>query len=303
MNKIIYTILSITLAILLTSCSVSNKTPLVLQSDFDLDDGAVASMIGVSLNVDKDLKVYNLTHNIPEYNIWEAGYRLYQTAKYWPKGTVFVSVVDPGVGTQRKSIVLKTENGYYFVSPDNGTLTLIAEKFGISEVREIDERVNRLKNSNDSYTFHGRDVYAYTGAKLASGTISYEKVGPKLTNQIVNIPYQKANILNDNTIVGIIPILDIQYGNVWTNIDQSLFNQLNPKIGDLFEVTIIYQNKLKFKEIVSYVNSFGAVSKGKPLLYLNSLLQVSLALNMDNFSEKYKINSGPDWEIEIKKLN
>ncbi len=89
--------------------------PLVLQSDFGTKDAAVASMKGVAVNVSPELDIYDLTHEIPAYNIWEASLRLAQTAEYWPKGTVFVSVVDPGVGTSRKSVVLKTKSGHYFV--------------------------------------------------------------------------------------------------------------------------------------------------------------------------------------------
>ncbi|GAA9319236.1 hypothetical protein BTM396_08420 [Helicobacter pylori] len=141
--------------------SVCASNALILQTDFSLKDGAVSAMKGVAFSVDSNLKIFDLTHEIPPYNIWEGAYRLYQTASYWPKGSVFVSVVDPGVGTKRKSVVLKTKNGQYFVSPDNGTLTLVAQTLGIDSVREIDEKANRLKGSEKSYTFHGRDVYAY----------------------------------------------------------------------------------------------------------------------------------------------
>ena len=160
---------------------------LVFQSDFGLKDGAVSAMKGVAVNVDKELKIYDLTHEIPAYSIWEASYRLYQTAEYWPSGTVFVSIVDPGVGTERLSVVLKTKSGHYFVTPDNGTLTLVSEKFGIDEIRQIDEAVNRRKNSEKSYTFHGRDVYAYTAARLASGDITFEQVGKKLPSKVETI--------------------------------------------------------------------------------------------------------------------
>src|SRR5580692_8866870 len=115
----------------------------VFQSDFGLKDGAVSAMKGVAMGVSSDLKLFDLTHEIPAYNIWEAAYRLQQTVPYWPAGTVFVSVVDPGVGTDRKSVVLKTTTGQFIVTPDNGTLTLIAESLGIAEIREIDETVNR----------------------------------------------------------------------------------------------------------------------------------------------------------------
>ena len=129
---------------------------LVFQSDFGLVDGAVAAMYGVALEVDKDLKIFNLTHDITPYNIWEASYRLYQSVEYWPKGTVFVSVVDPGVGSSRKSVVAKTSQGQFIVTPDNGTLTHIHKNIGIVSIREIDETRHRRQNTEFSYTFHGR---------------------------------------------------------------------------------------------------------------------------------------------------
>lgn len=156
------------------------RHPLVLQSDFGLVDGAVAAMVGVALGIDEQLQIYHLTHDITPYNIWEASYRLVQTVEYWPEGSVFVSVVDPGVGSSRKSVVAKTKLGQYIVTPDNGTLTHIAHNVGIVEVREISEVKHRRQNTENSYTFHGRDVYAFTGAKLASESISFEDVGEKL---------------------------------------------------------------------------------------------------------------------------
>ncbi len=197
--------------------------------------------------MDRTLPLYDLTHEIPAYNIWEASYRLYQTLQYWPKGTVFVSVVDPGVGTERKSVVLKTKSGHYIVSPDNGTLTLVAEHFGIDTVRQIDEKTNRLKGSEKSYTFHGRDVYAYTGARLASGAISYEQVGPKLPAEVVKIPYQPAVAEQDGTLKGTIPILDVQYGNVWTNIDDSLLTKAGINKGDNACIKISEGDALKYE--------------------------------------------------------
>ena len=114
------------------------KNALVLMTDFGTSDGAVSAMHGVAFGVDPTLQVSDLTHNIPDYDIWLGAYRLYQTANYWPKGSVFVSVIDPGVGTARKSVVLKTKEGRYFVGPDNGLFTLIAERDGVAELREID---------------------------------------------------------------------------------------------------------------------------------------------------------------------
>ncbi|UNP87917.1 S-adenosyl-l-methionine hydroxide adenosyltransferase family protein [Aeromonas encheleia] len=291
----------IALSLLLAGSCVFANEALVIQTDFGLKDGAVSAMKGVAFGVDRTLPLYDLTHEILAYNIWEASYRLYQTINYWPKGTVFVSVVDPGVGTARHSVVLKTKSGHYIVSPDNGTLTLVAEHFGIEAVRQIDEKRNRLKGSEKSYTFHGRDVYAYTGARLASGAISYEQVGPLLPAEVVRIPYQPAVAAADGSLKGTIPILDVQYGNVWTNIDETLLTKAGIDKGDLACFKISEGEALKYEGKAPYVSSFGDVPEGQPLVYLNSLLQVSVALNMDSFAARHQVQSGANWHISLKK--
>lgn len=281
----------------------ADKNALVLMTDFGTSDGAVSAMHGVAFGVDKTLQVSDLTHNIPDYDIWLGAYRLYQTANYWPQGSVFVSVIDPGVGTERKSVVLKTKEGRYFVGPDNGLFTLIAERDGVAELREIDEKVNRLAGSGESYTFHGRDVYAFVGARLASGAISFEQVGPVLPNEsVVKIPYQKA-VRNGNVIKGIVPVLDVKYGNVWTNIPKSLFDELKIGLHDQVQVRILHNGKLVNKVVAPFEHTFGGVAKGKPLVYLNSLLDVAVAISQGNYAAKHKIESGVDWEVEISKVS
>lgn len=287
------------LLMLTTTVSVFAQNKIVVfQSDFGLKDGAVSAMKGVATGVSPELKLYDLTHEIPAYNIWEAAYRLEQTVPYWPAGTVFVSVVDPGVGTARKSVVLKTKTGQFIVTPDNGTLTLISKSLGIDEVRQIDEAVNRRKDSQKSYTFHGRDVYAYTAARLAAGAITFEQVGPKLPNEVVTIPYQAA-VLDGKTLKGSIAILDVQYGNLWTNIGGDLFNQLQPQYGDIVHLIIFHNGKQVYKGDAPYYQTFGGVAKGKPLSYLNSLLQLSFALNQGSFASTYHIGSGSEWSVEV----
>ena len=274
--------------------------PLVLQSDFGIRDAAVASMKGVAVGVSRDLDIYDLTHEVPAFNIWEASLRLAQVAEYWPKGTVFVSVVDPGVGTARRSVVLKTRSGQYFVSPDNGSLTAVAEEFGVEAVREIDEAVNRLANSEEAYTFHGRDVYAYTGARLAAGVISFEEVGRELPAEVLLIPYQKATV-DEGRVYGNIEILDPQFGNIWTNIDRETFNALGLKPGDSATITILNDDTVVLTQTLPFFRTFGRVAVGKPLLYLNSLNKVSLAINQGNYSETFGIQSGASWSIRIEK--
>jgi S-adenosylmethionine hydrolase len=275
-------------------CTKERKI-LVFQSDFGLKDGAVAAMKGVACSVSNDLQIYDLTHEIAAYNIREAAYRLNQSASYWPSGTVFVSIVDPGVGSSRKSIVAKTKTGYYFVTPDNGTLTLIAESMGIEAVREIDETKNRLKGSGESYTFHGRDVYSYTGARLASGTITFEEVGNPLEGDIVKLPDLNATI-NGDEITGNIPVLDVQYGNVWTNIDKP-----GVKVGDSLLVSIYFNSEKKYESRIPFVNTFSAVPVGSELAYMNSLMKLSFAINQGNFAERYAVKSGGGWKVVVKK--
>src|SRR5277367_7175384 len=206
----------VTLGLVLLSALAQARTPLVLLTDFGTQDGAVSAMKGVAYGVSEDLLISDLSHENP--SIFVGAYRLYQAEQFWPEGTVFVAVVDPGVGTKRLSIVLKTRNGHYFVAPNNGLLSLVAERDGIEALRQIDERVNRRPGSEDSHTFHGRDVFAYTGARLAAGVISFEQVGASLPPEsLITLAYKKPR-RTDTRVSGIIPVLDVQYGNVWTNI-------------------------------------------------------------------------------------
>ena len=275
---------------------------LVLQSDFGLVDGAVSAMIGVALQESSDLVVHNLTHYITPYNIFEGSYRLFQTVEYWPEGTTFVSVVDPGVGSKRKSVVALTNKNQYIVTPDNGTLSFIKKHVGIKAVREISEVANRRANTEHSYTFHGRDVYAYTGAKLASGHISFEEVGPELSvEHIVEIPTVETEVGSD-FVKGAIDILDIRFGSLWTSVTREEFYTLLPEFGDRFEVTIYNNDMLVYQNQVTYGKSFADVRIGQPLLYINSLYRVGLAINQGSFAKAYNVGVGQNWHIEIRRI-
>jgi S-adenosylmethionine hydrolase len=273
---------------------------LVLQSDFGLDDGAVSAMYGVAKGVDRNLEIYDLTHGITPFQILEGSYRLYQTVRFWPEETVFVSVVDPGVGTDRKSVVVKTATGQFIVTPDNGTLTHIKQKYGIVAVREIDETINRLKGSEDSHTFHGRDVYAYTGARLASGVIDFEGVGPQLkVEDIFEIPIDEV-VVSEGHIEGTVEVLDIRFGHLWTNVSQEMLDQAGFKLGDAIDVLISFKGEKKFHNIAPYVRSFALVRPSEPLIYVNSMLMVAVGLNQVNMAAMYNLGTGPDWKITFR---
>lgn len=276
--------------------------PLVYQTDFGLGDGAVSAMYGVAYTVCPELAIFDLTHDIEPYDIWEASYRLIQTVSYWPAGSVFVSVVDPGVGSTRRSIVARTSSGQFVVTPDNGTLTHLKTMLGISEARIIDEAVNRLPNSGESYTFHGRDIYAYTGARLASGIISFEQVGPSVEPQsIIELPVIPAVPTGDGGVSGTIDVLDVRFGSLWTNISRELFSTLGIKHGGRAEISIENETRILYRNILVYAKSFADVYVGEPLIYVNSLDCMAVAINQGSFAKAYNIGTGTKWRITIRK--
>ena len=273
---------------------------LVFQTDFGLVDGAVSAMYGVAYSVHPQLNIHDLTHDITPYNIWEASYRLIQTIRYWPQGTVFVSVVDPGVGSDRKSVVVKTASGPYIVTPDNGTLTHVIRFDGIEKVREIDENVNRLPRSGESYTFHGRDVYAYTGARLASGIIDCAEVGPlRDADSLVRLPIIEPR-LDGHAVCGTIDVLDVRFGSLWTNIPRTLFLQTGIQYGDRVSITIENDTRCVYRNIILFARSFADVYVGEALAYVNSLDCVAVAINQGSFARAYNIGTGNSWRIRIE---
>ena len=277
------------------------KKPLVFQSDFGRVDGAVSAMYGVAYGVDAGLLISDLTHEITPYDIWEASYRLIQTVGYWPEGSVFVSVVDPGVGSARRSIAVRTKNGQYVITPDNGTLTHIKRMMGIAEARIIDETTNRLAGSGKSYTFHGRDIYAYTGARLASGVITFEQVGPEVDPDTVKeLPIVEATADTDS-VYGTIDVLDVRFGSLWTNIPRDLFEQLGVSHGGRVEISIKNDTRTVYKNILVYARSFADVFVGEPLVYVNSLDCMAVAINQGSFARAYNIGTGNAWKIRIRK--
>jgi len=275
---------------------------LVFQSDFGLVDGAVSAMHGVANLVDTGLKIYDLTHDIPPYSIWEASYRLYQTMEYWPAGTVFVSVVDPGVGSSRLSVVAKTVTGHYIVTPDNGTLTHLKKYVGLEEVREIDETRHRREDTQYSYTFHGRDVYANTGAKLAASDISFEQVGR-------SVPVEEVCELTVGTVEsskthvkGNIDILDVRFGSLWTNIPREIFVRTGFNHGDYVEVLITNNATRVYNNRMLYGRSFADVYPSEHIIYVNSVYNMAIAINQGNFAKAYNIGTGRNWEVEFRKI-
>lgn len=271
------------------------KNALVIQADF-----AGMVMTGVAYSVSKELDIFNVRPLIPLYDIRAASQSLEYNAQTWPEGTVFVSVVDPGVGTARKSVVLKTKKGHYFVSPDNGSLAGPAETYGIEALREIDESVNRRKDTDWAHTFHGRDVYSFTGARLAAGVISFEEVGPLLDPKVILLDKPEARLENE-VLYGQITGGTGRLGNVEFSIDRHLFSKINPILGEEFQISLLHKEEVIWSGKIPYVKSFGEVEVGASLFFVNSSGIMSVAINQGQFAKEYGIGEGVDWRVEIKR--
>ena len=271
------------------------KKMLVFQTDFTYKEGAVAAMYGVVKSVDPDIEIITATHEIPQFDTWSASYRLYQYIDFWPKGTIFVSVVDPGVGTSRKACVAKTKNGYYIVTPDNGSLTHVDRYFGIEEVREIDETINRLHREDNGAVsiFHGRDLFGYCAARLASGIITYEEVGPEypvseiimytLTNveTVVRRGYAHAGFYD----------MEKAFGCLRVNITTKDFQEIGGfSYGDKLHLIISDGHKAIYDGICYYDKTFGLAPKGEAFvcgdIQAGDGQTLRFNLNHDNFFDR-----------------
>lgn len=279
------------------------KPSIVWQTDFSLTWGAVCSMRGVVKQVDPTLECFDITHDIEKFNPLAASRELMYVEPFWPKGTIFISVVDPTVGTERRACVAKLKDGNYVVTPDNGTLTHLYYNVGVEEVREIDTTINRYPTTKEVSVFHGRDIFAYTAARLASGIITYEQVGKTYPVEqiIVAEPiYIKADVDSTN-IEGIITSVGDYFGSIMFNVLTKDFIKAGYKHGDIVHVKITHDDKVYFEDDVLYERSFGYVQIGKPILYNSSSNYISLGLNQNNFRDSYHVKDGMDWIVTMNK--
>ena len=276
---------------------------MVFQTDFGYKDSTVAAMYGVVKRVNRSLEIIDSTHELPQFDIWSASYRLWQAMRFWPEGTVFVSVVDPGVGTARKACAALTEDGYYIVTPDNGTLTHVLKEHGIREVRQIDETVNRLHDAGTDETsvFHGRDLFGYCAAKLAANIITFEEVGPAYSvNEIVELPMDTPDY-EEGCIRGVIEIDDPNFGNLFTNIDTANALECGFRYGEHVLVTIQHGEDTVFERKLLFAKTFGEVEEGSPVLYNNERMKLSLAVSCGSFVQAFQIGFGSDWKITLRR--
>jgi len=249
-------------------------------TDFGTANDAVAICRAVMVGIAPDIRIMDITHQVTPFSIEEGARFLAGVSPYYPAGTVFVGVVDPGVGTNRKAVVVKSKKGQYFVVPDNGLVSPVIDRNGLDSAREITNK-NWMIGDAISSTFHGRDIFSPVGAHLAAGW-DYALVGAEV-QQLVRLTPKTATV-TDKGIEGEVIALDDPFGSLITDITGDEFKELGYKLGDRVTVRL---NKKPFT--TPYTKTFMDVPVGDPLLYVDSRGRVGLALNEHNFSVVNKI--------------
>jgi S-adenosylmethionine hydrolase len=260
--------------------SASTRPTIVFMTDFGAANDAVAICKAVIVSIAPDARLMDITHQVTPFQIEEGARFLAGVTPYYPPGTIFLVVVDPGVGTSRKAIIVKSKKDQYFVLPDNGLITPVIDRDGLASAREI-TNTGWMLQPQVSSTFHGRDIFSPAAAHLAAGW-DFNLVGPEVSELVRLTP--KVSVTSDAGIEGDIIALDDPYGSLITDIPGDEFKQLGYNLGDKIVVQL---NKKPFT--APYVRTFMDVPVGDPLLYIDSRGRVGLALNERNFSEVNKI--------------
>ena len=259
-------------------------------TDFGTADFYVGAMQGSMYSAYPQVRIVNITHEVKPFNIAEGSYILTHAAREFPSGTVFLAVVDPGVGTERRPIVLETKDGKLFVAPDNGLLTGIMGAFGIANIYEITNR-SLMRQGKISATFHGRDLYGPVAAHLAGG-ISPSDVGPGIS-ELVRLPIVRAK-WEKKTLVGSVVYVD-RYGNLITNITGKLVEESGLGLGAKISITI--SNK---QILATFTVTYDDVPEGEWLALINAEKVVEIARNMENAAQTIGESAGAKIRIETK---
>jgi S-adenosylmethionine hydrolase len=255
---------------------------IVFMTDFGVVDDSVNICKGVMYSVMPDVRIVDLSHQVTPFSILDGARFLFGATPYYPAGTVFVVVIDPGVGSTRKAVVIKSKRGQYFVLPDNGLITLVAQRDGLEAAREITNTQWMIGKALSS-TFHGRDIFSPAGAHLARGD-DWTQVGPELdVASLVKLDLKPAAI-DDQGLHGTVIATDGPFGNLVTNVDADDFLKLGYRRGQT--VTVSFgDTKLE----IPFVKTFSDVALKKPLMYIDSRGHLGLAVNQGSFAATFGI--------------
>jgi S-adenosylmethionine hydrolase len=253
----------------------------VFMTDFGILDDSVALCKGVMYGITPNLRIVDLTHQVNAFSIRDGARFLFGATPYFPSGTVFVAVVDPGVGSSRKAVVVKSKRGQFFVLPDNGLMTMVEDRDGVESIREV-TNPDWMVGVKMSSTFHGRDIFSPVGAHIARGD-DWSQVGP-VVKKLVRLDLKPATV-DDKGLTGEVIALDGPYGNLITNISADDFQKLGYQLGGKLKATIAG------REVeMPLVRTFSDVPLKQPLLFIDSRGRVSFAVNQASFAAVYKVD-------------
>lgn len=258
----------------------ATRPTIVFMTDFGTANDAVAICRAVIYGIAPDVRLTDITHQVTPFQIEEGSRFLAGVSPYYPQGTVFLVVVDPGVGTARKAVIVKSKKGQYFVLPDNGLITPVIERDGLESAREI-TNPNWMIQSKVSSTFHGRDIFSPAAAHIAAGW-DYTQAGPEVTELVKLTP--KISRTTQKGIEGEIIGLDDPFGSLITDIPGDEFKQLGYSLGDKMPLRINGKSVT-----LPYTRTFMDVPVGDTLLYLDSRGRVGIAVNQGDYSKKFDI--------------
>ncbi len=251
---------------------------ITLTTDFGLRDPYVAEMKAVILRISLNVTIVDITHNIEKFNIRMGAYVLASASRYFPKGTIHVTVVDPSVGTKRQPLLIQTKHGIY-IGPDNGVLALAAKNQEIKHIYKISNREFMLPKV--SHTFHGRDIFAPAAAHLAKGT-SPMKFGLEI-REIVTPKFAKITRKKDTLMGEVIHIDD--FGNIITN-----FKEKELKLMNIKDVVNIKLENIRLR--LKLCESYAEVKPHGLLALIGSHDFFEISINQGSAAEVFKIRSG-----------
>ena len=261
---------------------------IALLTDYGNKDFYVGAMKGVIYSIYPEAIVVDITHQVTPYDIREGALILFRTEKEFPTGTIFVAVIDPGVGTSRKPIVLLTLDGKYFVGPDNGIFNFVLQEAGVQKIYQI-ENPKWMRQAGVSKTFHGRDIFVPVAAHLAAGW-PVEEVGPEIKDYLLLSSFPA--VRDGNRIKGEVTAID-HFGNVSLNIPVRLFKELDLKRGAEL-VVHLKEKKVRMK----WVTTYGDLPEGKGMLLISSTGFLEIAVNRERAAGKYDIEIGDPLILE-----
>ena len=248
---------------------------IALITDFGLDDNFVGVIKGVIISINPQVRIIDITHNIKPFDIKEGAFLLLNSYCYFPLKTIFVAVVDPGVGSKRKAIAVKTKR-YYFIGPDNGILSLACDKDGIEKIIQLTNK--KLFLQSISSTFEGRDIFASVAAYF-SKNVRFDSFGPRLkTLQNLELPTYR---VKKNILEGYVIYID-KFGNLITNINKK---QLIDFIGNKKFIAYIGNKK------ISQIKKFYTEGKddNKPFFIEGGLSFLEISLNKNRACDYFKV--------------